>query len=167
MCGHWQNSMGNELDPLLWNWGHWAKVSRFYGAPSLKAPHINSYSSPQGKGNPTGWGDYNPGILPPIRQHFDRHSAEIVEHQVCQLAPRCQVFLKFHYIYKADPRAICRKLKLKFSEYEQFHDGAKLSLKNRLTRFTTLLSFESTAKSESESLNVRHLVSPATQLLLD
>lgn len=150
------------IDELLWNWGRWAKVNRSYGAPSLKSPFINKgYSNPQGKGHPTGWGDYNPGILPPIRTHFDRHSAEIVEHEVCLLAPRYHVFLKFHYIYKADPRAICRKLKLKPSEYDEFHEGAKLSLKNRLTRFTQLLSCESTATSESESLNVRHLVSPA------
>lgn len=144
-----------DLEDHLWNWGRWAKVARSYGAPTLKSPYINTYSSPQGKGNPTGWGDYNPGILPPIRQHFDRPSAETIEREVCQLVPRHQVFLKFHYVYRADPRAMARKLKFRLSEYEDVHEGAKLSLKNRLTRFSTLLNSEPTASGESPSQNVR------------
>lgn len=148
------------MDDLLWNWGKWAKVSRSYGAPTLKSPYINTYSSPQGKGNPTGWGDYNPGILPPIREHFDRRSAEIVEREVCELEERVRLFLKFHYVYCADPRAICRKLKLKPSEYDDFHEGAKLSLKNRLTRFSTLLCYDNYRESVSTSPNVRNLPCP-------
>lgn len=136
----------DNLDELLWNWGRWARVGRSFGGPGVPRIARVIYSSPQGKGHPTGWGDYNPGILPPLREGFDRKSAEMVEAEVSALAEFPRNFLKFHYVYKSDPRAMARKLHFRFKEYGILLEGAKLSLRNRLTRFTKGLISEQPRK---------------------
>lgn len=122
-----------ELEDRLTNWARYVRSPRTLGAPAKPASlSIEAgYSNPQGKGCPTGWGDYGITMLGSIKDTFDRQDAEIIEKIVCRLGAN-HTLLTFHYVYRADPRATARKLKFHIMEYDTMLDIARNLVRIRL-----------------------------------
>lgn len=122
----------SDLEALLVNWGNWVRAPRTLGAPAkaTAASLESGYSNPQGKGCPTGWGDYT---VPLTRLPFNLPDALKVESLISRLLPRSRTFLTFHYVYRADPRATCRKVRIDPLEYDYMLVGCKAELTWLLT----------------------------------
>lgn len=113
-------------EELFSNWARWVR-DRFY-SPSMCYSIESRYRSPQT------W--HPPEARPP---EVDRIAGMAVEKQVSYLQRSenqslkgYAEVLKGHYVKKSKPEAVCRKARIRMSEYNAVLKMAQLTVKNRM-----------------------------------
>lgn len=113
-------------DELFENWARWVKDRWFQ--PSMCYSIESRYRSPQT------W--HPPEARPP---EVDRNSAIAVEKQVSYLKRSINKSLNGyghilvgHYVKRSKPEAVCRKARIRMSEYNAVLKMAQLTVKNRM-----------------------------------
>lgn len=144
-----------DIEDLLVNWAAWVRAPRAAVGPNpVKAISLESgYSNPQGKGCSTGWGDYYAGLSIPIKkQIFNLDKANKVERCMSLIVQRTRMFLIFHYVYRADPRATCRKVSIRITDYDSVWEEAKKEVGQLLTTGRPYVKSEATAQASKYSV---------------
>lgn len=148
-----------DLEDFLVNWAKFVRVHRMAKTPGKPATAASMsiesrYVNPQGKGCPTGWGDYDQAKLPQ-RVTFDAtdmQQAQLAESIIAGLVLGDMLMLKFHYVYRADPRATCRKVKIRITDYDRVLKNSREEVNKRLQSNNCKINIHSYRASEPYSI---------------
>lgn len=108
-----------DLESLLRNWARWTSDRGYRKKHCYSAE--GRYRSPQHWHPPE-----------PRQPEIDLHSAIKVERIIVRLPIKYKILLLGHYVRYSNPRAICRKLAIRPSDYEGTLQMAKLMVRNNL-----------------------------------
>lgn len=138
-----------EVDEAL---SHWGQYWRTRGRPPASCESLEgAYSGPQGKGHPTGWGDWQIVVPRP----WTAPSPDIAFHveQVMQVWARegregakVRRALKFWYVYRSSPDYISQRLRVRLGEVQPLLYDGRQEVMGRLTgpkkKFRVAAQFE-------------------------
>lgn len=119
----------SDFEARFANWLRWCRSGgvRVFALECESIEHV--YAGPQGKGCPTGWGDYDESSLPKrsIPEPIDMDDGALLNRvYVYELDPRPRKVIKVIWFERLRPEAKARKLECKPDELRLVGDVAKI-----------------------------------------
>ena len=122
----------NDICERLREWGRWVRVRQHQGHCLSIEHRYRRHARPDD--TPTGFEDWS--STPPTQTlpAVDAQAALEVEKVMRWIEPKHRRALKLHYVMRMGDKMICRRLVIRFADFDSFLSDAQQMVMNRLIR---------------------------------